>query len=134
MPEYQGEPDEISIQKCKEAARQVLALHVSCTPLVLVTLGPVPAGDEWRIIGRAQFIITLRTCPDLASLGSVHVGPGILPFFLNLDCIVSPQTTTYIILRYIHFSPCILPAHIHPCTHTCGTEKEHLMKDQAAWV
>lgn len=23
VPEYQGEPDEISIQKCKEAARQV---------------------------------------------------------------------------------------------------------------
>lgn len=24
VPEYQGEPDEISIQKCREAARQVL--------------------------------------------------------------------------------------------------------------
>lgn len=23
VPEYQGEPDDISIQKCKEAARQV---------------------------------------------------------------------------------------------------------------
>uniref|UniRef100_A0A8B9E748 Inosine triphosphatase n=1 Tax=Anser cygnoides TaxID=8845 RepID=A0A8B9E748_ANSCY len=24
LPEYQGEPDEISVQKCREAARQVL--------------------------------------------------------------------------------------------------------------
>ena len=30
MPEYQGEPDEISIRKCQEAARQVLASHMSC--------------------------------------------------------------------------------------------------------
>ncbi|XP_036273874.1 inosine triphosphate pyrophosphatase isoform X3 [Pipistrellus kuhlii] len=31
LPEYQGEPDEISIQKCQEAARQVLAPHVCST-------------------------------------------------------------------------------------------------------
>lgn len=27
VPEYQGEPDEISIQKCREAAREVLLFH-----------------------------------------------------------------------------------------------------------
>lgn len=27
VPEYQGEPDEISIQKCKEAVKQVCKLH-----------------------------------------------------------------------------------------------------------
>ena len=31
LPEHQGEPDEISIRKCQEAARQVLAPFVSCT-------------------------------------------------------------------------------------------------------
>ncbi|XP_059561666.1 inosine triphosphate pyrophosphatase isoform X3 [Myotis daubentonii] len=55
LPEYQGEPDEISIQKCQEAARQVLAPHVcSAHFFVLVALGPVPAGDEWRTIAWAQ--------------------------------------------------------------------------------
>lgn len=29
VPEYQGEPDEISIQKCKEAARQVQLPHIA---------------------------------------------------------------------------------------------------------
>lgn len=51
MPEYQGEPDEISIQKCREAARQVLALHLSSTHFTCPDgLGFVPAGDAWRTI------------------------------------------------------------------------------------
>ncbi|KAB0391416.1 hypothetical protein E2I00_018334, partial [Balaenoptera physalus] len=57
LPEYQGEPDEISIRKCQEAARQVLASHMSCAcascpggswglhVLVLQVQGPVLVED-----------------------------------------------------------------------------------------
>ncbi|XP_012967716.1 inosine triphosphate pyrophosphatase isoform X2 [Mesocricetus auratus] len=43
LPEYQGEPDEISIQKCKEAARQVQGpVLVEDTCLCFNALGGLP--------------------------------------------------------------------------------------------
>eukprot|EP00064_Thunnus_orientalis_P017928 superscaffoldBa00003956_g18014 len=43
LPEYQGEPDEISIQKCKEAARQVDGpVIVEDTCLCFKALGGLP--------------------------------------------------------------------------------------------
>lgn len=38
VPEYQGEPDEISIQKCKEAARLVCKMHIVFVSLSDVSL------------------------------------------------------------------------------------------------
>lgn len=41
VPEYQGEPDEISVQKCREAARQVAAVpSASCCRVLGVCAGP----------------------------------------------------------------------------------------------
>lgn len=43
LPEYQGEPDEISVQKCREAARQVQGpVIVEDTCLCFNALGGLP--------------------------------------------------------------------------------------------
>lgn len=67
MPEYQGEPDEISVQKCREAARQV-------TRFVL------PLSRRWERGGGAAGGAGATNlsggkpgmCPDLAWLHSCH--------------------------------------------------------------
>ncbi|KAF3835063.1 hypothetical protein F7725_027621 [Dissostichus mawsoni] len=48
LPEYQGEPDEISIHKCKEAARQVEGpVIVEDTCLCFKALGGMPENGSW---------------------------------------------------------------------------------------
>lgn len=106
------------------------------TSLVLMALGPVPAGDEWRTIVWAQLGMTqgpAQACSGVSSCWPWNTA------FLTLDCVVSPRTTTYthnslsLILRYIHSSPKFSPHPSIPAlTYLCGTEKEPFLKGQAA--
>ncbi|KAK2540444.1 Itpa [Columba guinea] len=61
LPEYQGEPDEISVQKCREAARQV-------TRFVL------PLSRRWERGGGQPGVLGQRTCLE----GSQVRGPVIV--------------------------------------------------------
>uniref|UniRef100_A0A8V0YLZ3 Inosine triphosphatase n=1 Tax=Gallus gallus TaxID=9031 RepID=A0A8V0YLZ3_CHICK len=47
LPEYQGEPDEISVQKCREAARQGAC---SCSQLGSPTLGTETPGVSGELL------------------------------------------------------------------------------------
>uniref|UniRef100_A0A8C4TQW0 Inosine triphosphatase n=1 Tax=Falco tinnunculus TaxID=100819 RepID=A0A8C4TQW0_FALTI len=66
LPEYQGEPDEISVQKCREAARQVARFPFPCPTI------PVPQEGRGLFSSASFFpcdISPYCSLPTLACLG-----------------------------------------------------------------
>ncbi|TMS20731.1 Inosine triphosphate pyrophosphatase [Larimichthys crocea] len=77
LPEYQGEPDEISIHKCKEAARQVDGpVIVEDTCLCFKALGGLPGPyikwflDKLKPEGLHKLLAGFE---DKSGVGSLHI-------------------------------------------------------------